>query len=96
MGAERLPVTLVPEQGTVATVRLDMIDHDGRLAAHGAIGMLVQECAAGLAPAAVIAAIIGVGPALVRLSAALVLAHTAGIASDDATACTDTTTFVGH
>jgi hypothetical protein len=39
--AQRLPVALVPELGSVAAMWDLVIDHDGRLAAHGAVRMPV-------------------------------------------------------
>lgn len=61
MGAERLPIRPVPEQGAVTTMRNDVVDRGGKLAAirHGAAGMDREEVEAGLTPIMVIAALPG-------------------------------------
>ncbi|WP_408912975.1 hypothetical protein [Bradyrhizobium arachidis] len=96
MGAKGLPVASVPEFGFVAAMGRLVIDDDGRLAAHGARWMLVEEGATRLLSFAVIAAIVGVRTALVGLCLTADLTGAQLASPDDFAAATDATGFEGH
>ena len=73
-GAERLPIALVPEQGTVAPVRGSVIYHARQRLAANAVWVPIKIGLARLFPRAVVTALAAVWPLLVKSCLALCIA----------------------
>ncbi|KQM35090.1 hypothetical protein ASF03_02250 [Rhizobium sp. Leaf68] len=73
MCAEGLPVGLVPEQFHVATMRNDVINYVGGLAAHDARWVLGEVAFSSCFPFTVITTLAGAGAFLIKCSLALAI-----------------------